>query len=72
MEPFWVWNEDNVIWDVKTHIECDDRKLLLRVLTDLIDTRKDLLGKFNLPSNHPKIKEKDARINWILNKIRKH
>ena len=69
MEPFWVWNENNVIWDVNNEVECDDRELLLRVLTYQIDSRKDLLEKFNLPSNHPKIKEKDARIKWILNRL---
>ena len=69
MKYLWVWNENNVIWDVKTHVECDDHELLLRVLTDLIDSRKYLLEKLHFPSNNPKIKEKDDRIEWILNKL---
>ena len=69
-EPFWAWNENNVIWDIATHLECNDREVLLQVLTDETKKRKYLKEKLHLPSNNPEIRETDDRIEYIVNKLK--
>ena len=68
MSYFWAWSENNVIWDITTHVECEDREVLLQVLPDEVKKRKYLKEK--LLSDNPKIKETDDRINWISNKLK--
>ena len=69
MSYFWAWSENNVIWDITTHVECEDREVLLQVLPDEVKKRKYLKEKLHLPNDNPKIKEIDDRIEWILNKV---